>query len=188
MRTFIAIEIPKDIKKAIADYTDSVKGLFKDIKWVAPDNLHLTLKFLGNISETEFLKVCDCVSETVSNFNPFIMDLSHVGFYFSTKKARVIWIGADGGADNLIDLFQNLESCLEPAGFDRETRMFSSHLTIGRVKKFQRIIVPDKMPEFNPVTFEVKSIAVIKSTLTPHGPIYEKMFEGKLKQLSLSTK
>lgn len=186
MRTFIAVEIPKDIQKAIGDYVDSIMGSFKDIKWVSPGNLHLTIKFLGEVKESDLKNLNDCVEKAASDFSPFIMALSNIGFFPSSKNTKVIWIGADGGADNLLDLFQELENFLENLGFDREARAFSPHLTIGRVKKKKKHnypvnINPEELPEFEPVKFYVKSIAIIKSTLTPQGPIYEKLYEGKLK-------
>lgn len=185
MRTFIAAEIPNDVKQVIGNYIDSIQGSFKDVKWVSPENLHLTIKFLGEVKESNLKSLNDCVAEVSSDFSPFIMGLSNIGFFPSHNNLRVIWIGADGGADNLLDIFQELENCLEKLGFDREARTFSSHLTIGRVKRYKRIRRPEDLPEFNTVNFDVKSLSVIKSTLTPQGPIYEKLFESELKQSSI---
>jgi len=185
MRTFIAVEIPNNIQQTIGEYVASIKGLFEGVKWILPENLHLTIKFLGEVSESELENLIDCIEKTAADFSPFVMGLSHTGFFPSQKKPKVVWIGADDGADKLLDLYQELEDCLENAGYDRETRMFSPHLTIGRAKRYKRIRVPETLPEFGAVTFDVKNIAIIKSTLTPHGPIYEKLFEGGLKQLSL---
>lgn len=186
MRTFIAVEIPKDIQESIGDYIDSIQGSFKDVKWVSPENLHLTIKFLGEVKESDLKNLSDCVEKAASDFSPFSIGFSNIGFFPSSKNPKVIWIGADGGADNLLDLFQELENFLENLGFDREARTFSSHLTIGRVKKqkkhkYNRSINPEELPVFESVKFYVKSIAIIKSTLTPQGPIYEKLYEGKLK-------
>ena len=186
MRTFIAVEIPKDIQEAIGDYIDSIRESFKDVKWVSPENLHLTIKFLGEVKESDLKNLSGCVEKAASDFSPFSIDLSNIGFFPSSKNLKVIWIGTDGGADNLLDLFQELENFLENLGFDREARAFSPHLTIGRVKKKKKHkyhvnINPEELPEFKSVKFYVKSIAIIKSILTPQGPIYEKLYEGKLK-------
>ena len=184
MRTFISVELPKDIQNAIGDYVDNIRGLLNNVKWVSPHNLHLTIKFLGEVKETELESLSECVEKTASYFSPFVMGFSDIGFFPSRKNPKVIWIGADGGEHNLLDLFQELEHNLEDLGYDREARMFSPHLTIGRVKRYNKIVIPENLPDFKPVKFQVKSIAFIRSTLTPQGPIYEKLFEGELKKLS----
>jgi 2'-5' RNA ligase len=74
-----------------------------------------------------------------------------------------------------------MERCLENIGFEREAKTFSPHLTIGRAKKNRKVTVPERLPDFEPVTFEVRSISIMKSTLTPNGPLYEKLSESKLK-------
>ena len=181
MRTFIAVELPETVKSAIGNYIDSLCGLIDNVKWVAPANLHLTIKFLGEVKESDIKGISDCVSKTASESSPFVMGLSHIGFFPSRRNPRVIWLGADGGEECLIDLFHDLENHLDELGFDRESRTFSPHLTIGRVKRHERTTVPDDLPEFGPVTFDVDSVALIKSTLTPQGPIYSKLFQGGLK-------
>ena len=89
----------------------------------------------------------------------------------------MIWIGTDGGADILLELFQDLESRLEKAGFDRESKPFSPHLTIGRVRRNQKITVDGLLPNFEPCMFEVGGLAIMQSTLTPDGPVYERLAE-----------
>lgn len=180
MRTFIAVEMPEEIKQNVGQYIGSIRGIFKDVKWIPSYNLHFTIKFLGEVKKSELANLMDCISMTASEFTPFSMSLNCLGFFPSEKKPRVIWIGADGGADHLLEVFQTLENCLEKVGYDREARTFSPHLTIGRVRKERTVIVPDGLPEFKPVRFEINSLALIKSTLTPRGPIYEKAFESKL--------
>ena len=178
MRTFIAVDMPVEVKAAIGRYIESLRGTLTNVKWVAPENLHLTVKFLGEVKESVVRDIRNCVSKTASGFSPFMMGLSHMGFFPSSDQPRVIWISSDGGEDQLLDLFQHLENCLEDLGIDRESRTFSPHLTIGRVKRDRHIVVPDNTPEFEHVSFKVNSLALIRSTLTPEGPVYEKLFEG----------
>ncbi|MFC1551023.1 RNA 2',3'-cyclic phosphodiesterase [Candidatus Latescibacterota bacterium] len=187
MRTFIAVEIPAEIKNKIGRYADSMRDSFQNVKWVSPENLHLTLKFLGEINEEDVDSLIECMNPVFSDFRSFDLMLEHTGCFPSNKNPRVIWIGSDGGADNLLDIFQELEHCLETVGIDRDERMFSPHLTIGRVKRSHgkhgsHTTITGDIPEFEPATFRVNSIALIKSTLTPQGPIYEKLYEGKLKE------
>jgi len=182
MRTFIAVDLPVEVKTAIGRYIASLREIINNVKWVVPENLHLTVKFLGEVKEPVIRDITNCVDRTASGFSPFIMGLSHMGFFPSSERPRVIWLSSDGGEDQLLDLFQELENCLEDLGIDRESRTFSPHLTIGRVKHDHHIVVPDIIPEFEHVTFQVNRLSLIKSTLTPEGPVYEKLFEGLMNQ------
>jgi RNA 2',3'-cyclic 3'-phosphodiesterase len=183
MRTFIAVEVPKDVQRVVGDYIDSIKEIVHNVKWVEPQNLHFTIKFLGEVKNSDVKSIKDCVSHVASEFSPFAMGLSGTGFFPSEYRPKVIWIGADGGEDTLLDLYQDMERCIENIGFDREAKTFSPHLTIGRVKKFKNVDVPEGFPDFEPVMFNVSGLAVMKSTLTPDGPIYEKVFEAELKTI-----
>lgn len=183
MRTFIAIEIPGDIRKRLADYINMLDRLCgNNVKWVKEDNLHFTVKFLGEIEQNDLETVNRCVAETIADIEPFTVGLSDVGFFPSSRNPRVVWIGTDGGEDELLGIYQNLESCLESEGFDRDSKPFSPHLTIGRVKRNGKLVLPGTFVEFEPVKFEVSSLAVIKSSLTPDGPIYEKLSETRMVQ------
>ena len=186
MRTFIAVEIPEDVRQKIGRYVDSLRDSIQNVKWVSPENLHLTLKFLGEVNENDTDALIDCIRPIFSVFSSFELVLEHTGFFPSPKNPRVIWIGSDGGADNLLDIFHELEHCLEAFGIDRDERMFSPHLTIGRVKRNRGkhhapAAITGDIPEFESAAFRVNSIALIKSTLTSQGPIYEKLYEGTLK-------
>jgi 2'-5' RNA ligase len=180
MRTFIAVEVPKEIQERVGKYIASICALIPDVKWVVSENLHFTIKFLGEIEQTDFKNVRHCVEQAAREYGPFTMGLSGIGFFPSADRPKVIWIGADGGEDILFDLYQDMERCLENIGFEREAKTFSPHLTIGRAKKNRKVTVPERLPGFEPVMFEVRSISIIKSTLTPNGPIYEKLSEREL--------
>ena len=176
-RLFVGIPLPDDIRRRLAGLQTGVAGA----RWVAPENLHVTVKFLGDVKESVIEDIRKCVETTASKFSPFVMGLSHIGFYPSSDKPRVIWLSSDGGEDQLLDMFQELENCLEYLGIDRDSRTFSPHLTIGRVKRHRMIAIPDILPEFEHVSFKVTGLSLIKSTLTPEGPRYENMCEGELK-------
>jgi len=181
MRTFIAVEVPEDIQKIVGEYIDIIAGLVPDVKWVPEKNLHFTIKFLGEINDDVFPRVKECVEQVAKDYSSFTMGISGVGFFPTEDHPKVVWIGADGGVDHLLFLFQDMERCLEHIGFDRESKTFSPHLTIGRAKKFRKVTIPAGLPDFETAMFNVGSVAIMKSTLTPDGPIYEKLFECRLK-------
>lgn len=184
MRTFIAVNLPIEIQRAVGDYINSIKECMNGIKWVEPNNLHFTIKFLGEVENSDINKITACVSKVASEYGEFSIRLSDTGFFPSEFRPKVVWIGIDGGEDSLLDLYQDMEQCFEQYGFDREAKTFSPHLTIGRVKKFKNVTVPQSLPDFEPVKFTVSRLAVMKSTLTPEGPIYEKIFESELSKNS----
>ena len=184
MRTFIAVDVPDDVKMKVGDYLETLKETFdkRKVKWVLPENLHFTIKFLGEVKKSELENLIQCVSQTASRFDSFTLGLSGLGFFPSEHKPRVLWIGADGGADCLLEVYQDLESCLEAYGYDRDAKPFSPHLTVGRVRKHEKLIVPDRYDDFEPVYFQVEGLSIIKSNLTPQGPIYEKLFQSKFEK------
>ncbi len=173
-------EIPENVQKLVGGYIETLDGQFKHIKWVESHNLHFTIKFLGEVDASQLEKLRNCIDATATEVGPFRLHMNGVGFFPTEAKPRVIWIGSDGGASNLLELFQRLENHLEEAGFDREVRPFSPHLTIGRAKKEYTVKVPPRVSDFEGTEFMVGNIALIKSTLTPNGPIYEKQYEAAL--------
>jgi RNA 2',3'-cyclic 3'-phosphodiesterase len=180
MRTFIAVELPDDIRERIGTYIEAIEAGISGVKWVAPENLHLTIKFLGEIEPADVERLSHCVEQVAKECRSFTMGLSGIGFFPTEKHPKVIWIGADGGEDALLDLYQEMERCLEDIGYDREAKTFSPHLTIGRVKRDKKITIPGNLTDFEQVSFRVETIAIMKSTLTPEGPIYEKLSECML--------
>lgn len=184
MRTFIAVEIPDAVRQAIGTYIQHIERPFgRNVKWVATDNLHFTLKFIGEIGEEKIELVRRCMEASVAENSPFTLTIGGIGCFPSPQQLRVVWIGVDGGCEHLLDINQALESCLEPAGFDRDDKPYSPHLTIGRAKKDCRVCLPGGVPDFEPETFDVSGIAMFKSTLTPRGPVYDRLFECPFRRM-----
>jgi len=181
MRSFVAVDIPGAIKESVRDYVEGLKGSFGNVmKWVAPENLHFTIKFLGEISDAEAETVKRCMGKVAEDLTQFELTLEGVGFFPTAERPRIVWIGTDGGCEQLLEVNQLIESCLELEGFDRDDKPFSPHLTIGRVKKHKKLILPDRAPNFDAVTFEAGGISLVKSVLTPQGPIYETLYERQV--------
>ena len=177
MRTFIAVEIPGEIRRSLGEYTTMLRGMVPHVKWVSSENMHLTIKFLGEVNENRIGEITEFSELALKGFSPFTVEFSHLGFFPNSRTPRVIWIGTSGAVDKLLELYQDMEESLEKIGFDREAKTFSPHLTIGRAKHLARITVPSGIPEFEEVSFEVKGISLIKSTLTPQGPVYEQLVD-----------
>ena len=181
VRAFLAIDLDEDLKPKIYKLIKEFKKIDTKIKFVELENLHLTLKFYGDI-DTNGLDVLEkAIVKVVSEFEPFTIKITGCGAFPNTNRIKVIWVGIDD--DTILkDLHDKLDKEFVRLGFDKDKR-FSTHLTIGRMKSAKgKDKVKSTIEEFSDVEIgemEVDRIVLKKSTLTPAGPIYEdlKIFE-----------
>ena len=176
MRLFIAVEVPEDVKNHILSVEEQLKNKEDKIKWVKKENLHLTLKFLGEVSEQKTDNIMEALKEI--EFEKFEANLSELGAFPSMTYIRVLWVGLE--PHEKINLLQKqVEEKLQPLSFKKDDR-FHPHLTIARVKFIkhkQQFVENLKQIQVEKLTFPVDKIRLIKSTLTKHGPIYEVLQE-----------
>ena len=132
-RTFICLDLPETIRVQAEALQRRLAGLGDKIRWVNPRNLHLTLRFLGEISRSQVETVCLAVRCAAARVDVFPIHLSGTGCFPSPRRPRVFWIGV-ADASPLVRLFETIEEELVSAGFPREARPFSPHLTLGRVR------------------------------------------------------
>ena len=179
MRVFIAIDIDEEIRKGIADLQDELKSKVdikkSDVKWVNPKNMHLTLKFLGEIKDKAAVEVCNIAKEAAGRHKSFELDVESVGF-FGGKSARVLWVGTGKGQENLLELQKDLEQQLDSAGWPAEKRKFSGHLTLCRIRNSKAGVKLAQMTEgyrdFKLGSILAESVTVYQSELNPSGPVY----------------
>ena len=189
MRTFIAIELDKDIKEKIALIQQQLKQTNANVKWVKPENIHLTLKFLGEVNEEQLNKTKNILQDSIKEKRSFDMVISELGAFPKLESPRVIWIGIKNGVENVLDITSILEGELSRIDFPKEKRPFSGHITIGRVRSNKnRSELIEAVNKFNKeeqkeFSQTVKSIVLFKSTLTPKGPIYEALFTAIFKNI-----
>lgn len=175
MRTFIAVEVPDTTRDRIAQMINRLKTTGTDIKWVEPGNIHVTLKFLGNIETDQPAVIRDGLSAALDSAGAFDLKLGRVGAFPDLNRPRVFWVSVVEGRAELVAMQQRIETELHARGFVREERPFSPHLTIGRVRSPRGLakltdLVRDMAFETEP--FKVKRAAVVKSDLKPDGPLY----------------
>lgn len=174
MRTFIAVEIPDGQKKIVYNSIQEFKRLNLPVKWVAYENLHITLKFLGEIDENKLSQILPVLSEISNRTKSFTMQLENFGCFPSIRNPRVLWIGVSQGSDESISLATELENSLVKYGFKKENKKFHPHLTIGRIKTFCKVEhIINRTIKTDP--FNVNELILFKSTLLPAGAIYEKI-------------
>jgi 2'-5' RNA ligase len=187
MRCFIAIDISKDVKEGLAALQKELDGKVDikkgDVKWVEPENIHLTLKFLGEIKDEQVAEVCDIAKAVAGRHKGFDIDVEKVGS-FGGRSAKVVWVGAGKGADELIALQKDLDDQLEQAGYPKEDREFSAHLTLCRVrnpKAGMKLAEATKAyGDYKVGSISADSLCVYQSQLTPQGPIYTLLARHKL--------
>lgn len=188
MRTFIAIELPKEIKGSLSEVQDKLKTSGADVKWVNPQNIHLTLKFLGEIDDKNLGKITQILEEITQDKNPYPLRLSSIGAFPKINFPRVIWVGIDKGGTETKEIANALEENVAKIGIPKEDRPFSCHITLGRVKSalnreglVENLNNLTNYAEKLNLEFPVTKIILFKSTLTPKGPIYEALKEASLK-------
>ncbi|MCX5705663.1 MAG: RNA 2',3'-cyclic phosphodiesterase [Candidatus Omnitrophica bacterium] len=189
MRTFIAIELPKDIKDSLSRLINKLKETGADVKWVAPQNIHLTLKFLGERDDKKVKEISEILDEVARNHLAFQIQINALGAFPNLNSSRVIWVGIDQGDIETKNIFKDLEDLICKVGIPKEDRAFSSHITIGRTRSAKRLAeLSQVITSLNEsigrenLNFTAGSITLFKSTLTPKGPIYE-----ALKVVNLTT-
>ncbi|MGQ9465467.1 MAG: RNA 2',3'-cyclic phosphodiesterase [bacterium] len=174
MRTFIATEIPDHQKKIIWNFMQELKKMNLPIRWVDYENLHITLKFLGEIDENKLSQILPVLSEISNRTKSFTMQLENFGCFPSIRNPRVLWIGVSQGSDEIVSFATALENGFVKYGFKKENKKFHPHLTIGRIKTFCKIDDIINTP-IKTDPFTISEMTLFKSTLLPSGPVYERI-------------
>jgi len=179
MRCFIAIDIDKGIQAELGDLQQDLANRLdvrrSDVKWVRPEAMHLTLKFLGEIKDPEVVDVCEIVKTVCARHKAFDLAIRNVG-YFGGQSARVLWVGSGLDCPALLQLQEDIEEQLAQAGWPREGRKFSGHLTLCRVRNtragYKLAHMTEQYKDVDLGTMRCDSVCVYQSTLTAEGPIY----------------
>jgi len=136
LRTFIAVEMSPRVISRAGDLIDKLRVAAAEINWVRPQQMHLTLKFLGDVPDTDTPDICNVVRRVAASFEPFEITCRGAGAFPSAKAPKTLWIGIEDGADELKKLQAALDDALKTElGFAKEPRGFHPHLTLGRVKR-----------------------------------------------------
>lgn len=176
IRAFIAIEIPEGVKFFLKEIVAELKGFGKEVSWTRPEAIHLTLKFLGNVSQEMIQPIEEALKPAFSIQKPFSLTVSGMGAFPSLGKPRVIWAGLSDEARIVVPMATEVEALIEPLGFVREKRAFNPHLTLGRVKSSRlNADLLDAIRQNMTVTgpsFEADHAVLFQSILKPSGAVY----------------
>ncbi len=184
MRTFIAIELPQEIKDKLGRLQDKLKKCRADVKWVEPKNIHLTLKFLGEIKEERLNKINRIIEDIARNKFKFKVTLAGLGVFPSINHPKIIWVGIKDINNEIGLIAEELEEKLKSLDIPKEERQFLAHITLGRIKSplnINKLIgaldtLRDEFFKEN-FGFIADKITILKSTLNPGGPLYEHLKE-----------
>lgn len=189
MRLFVAIDIPTHTKNELISGYSEVKERLDTagrgaVKWVQPQNWHITLKFLGEVPEKLCERCTYILTSCAHQYTPFKMRIRHMGCFPTPKRPKVLWAGVEEAVETLSPMSACLEEAFEEIGIAREERGFHAHLTFGRVKKFTpgiaQAMVDCLSTRVQSDWFEVRNLNLYKSVLTPKGPIYSLIFKASL--------
>ncbi|MEW5702052.1 MAG: RNA 2',3'-cyclic phosphodiesterase [Candidatus Zixiibacteriota bacterium] len=175
MRSFIAINLPDDVKAEIDAIIDRLRPAGPPARWVPATNLHLTLKFLDEIREDQVQPITDAIARATAGARPFEIRLGGFGVFPNERKARVFWIAIESGFDILKPLATAMDDQLAPLGFAREARPFSAHITLARLREpgpADRLVKAASHMSYRSDPIPVREIDLMRSILSPKGAAY----------------
>ena len=189
VRSFIAIELPDELKAGLTQLQSRLKlGKQPWVKWVDPYSIHLTLKFLGTVAVDRIGEITRAMEAAARGISPFHLEVKELGVFPNLRRVQVAWVGVSGEVDKLSQLQQRIESNLADLGFAAESRPFTPHLTLARLRDWAS---PDERQRFGQLiagtkfeaayTIEVDAISLIRSQLTREGAIYSRISSVGLK-------
>ncbi|MBN1366821.1 MAG: RNA 2',3'-cyclic phosphodiesterase [Dehalococcoidales bacterium] len=182
IRSFIAIELPENVQKELTRLQNILKtGNPSWFRWVSPDSIHLTLKFLGDISSDKIEEITMAVKDASKDISQFSLQIEGLGVFPNLNRIQVVWVGLGGDLNILRELQKQIEINMAILGYPEERREFTPHLTLARVR-FQP--PPNELQKFTKTfnttvpgngKFSVTEINLTESQLTPHGAVYTKL-------------
>jgi RNA 2',3'-cyclic 3'-phosphodiesterase len=178
IRTFIAVTLPGPLTDLVSEIQKALKAHGLRISWVAPGNVHLTLKFLGDIESVDIDPIAAVMSECAQRIEPLTLSARGLGVFPDLRRPRVVWLGIMGDMPQLIAFQQDLDARLVALGkgrFKPEQRPFKGHLTLGRIKtRLDSAVLVKALRETgrDAHAFAVDAVHLIQSRLTPTGSIY----------------
>lgn len=180
IRSFLAFELPVDIKRIIMTVSENVRELPLNVRWLNVTNIHLTIVFMGDVQEEQVKPIQDIVKDVCQGYGSFSIGIKGIGLFGSRRNPRVLWIGLDGAIDRMGYFRDDLQKGLTPFGIKEEKRRFRPHLTLGRFRKGARTgtHLDDLLSKYHDLTSPeciIEELVLFKSDLKPGGAVYSKL-------------
>lgn len=178
IRAFIAVDLDDPVIEKVCNVVEILKSRITEIRWLRKENLHLTLKFLGNIAESQVEPITAALRHPLGLFSPCTISAKALGVFPDFRRPKILWVGLTG--DQLVQLAAEIESALMPIGFTPENRAFTPHLTIGRWREGSRPAKNlrqeiDSLNDFEFGACAVRQIVLFQSVLKPEGASYSEL-------------
>lgn len=184
IRAFIAIELTPELQEELSRVQAELKKSSADVKWIESKQIHLTLKFLGNISNRQAEETKKAMTKIAHHISTFRMSLSEIGAFPKIEYPRIIWVGVEEGRKQLKELNSMIENELGSLDFPKETKEFHPHVTLGRVKSSKnKLALKQHIESIGFVShneIEIKQLTLFESILTPEGPLYTPLYKAAL--------
>jgi 2'-5' RNA ligase len=185
VRTFIAVEIPAEVKSRASQLIAGLQTAGAKVTWVAPRNMHWTLKFLGDVDMLETPQICEAVARAVEPLTPFDVEVRGAGAFPDLLRPRTVWVGMGQGSAEMIELNAAIERELAKLGYPPDNRRFRPHLTIGRVRGAAAVEELGRLVEQNAAFASglstVYEVVIFSSQLSSQGPAHEPLAHAELK-------
>ena len=186
MRAFIAIELPESIRTRLGDLSARLRKYTGKASWVRPDRLHLTLRFLGEISGEQVKTLSENMTQTCGEVDAFTLTCEELGAFPNLRRPSVIWAGIGPLEPDLARVQAASEAGARAAGLPAEPKRFHPHITLARIKDPRNasplVDAVDSAGTFHAGAFTVSHVALFSSELTPRGPIYTRIREFPMKR------
>ena len=178
IRAFIAVDLDDPVIEKVCNVVEILKSRITEIRWLRKENLHLTLKFLGNIAESQVEPITAALRHPLGLFSPCTISAKGLGVFPDFRRPKILWVGLTG--NQLVQLTAEIESALMPIGFTPENRAFTPHLTIGRWREGSRPAKNlrqeiDSLNDFEFGACAVRQIVLFQSVLKPEGASYSEL-------------
>ena len=184
VRVFVALAIPAEVRAALGDAQARLKPAGADVKWVRPEAIHATLRFIGDTNEERVPVLGEAIAAAAAGVAPFALEARGAGFFPEESRPRVVWIGLGGDLPALLRLQARVEAEVVRVGYPAEGRPFSAHLTLGRVRSGKRVkelvLAAQEFSGWVLGAFPVDRVILYRSELRPQGAIYTRLIEQPL--------
>lgn len=179
MRCFVAVPLPEPVRGLLLRVQEALTRAEDEVKWVERENLHLSLKFLGEVTEEQVSRLTELLNAEAARWPKLRLSYGGIGAFPERGAPRIVWAGATGDLEKLAGLAVAIERAAEAVGVPREGRPFVAHVTLGRIrslrnlKRFQALVDNQRRVPLGEAV--VEKVVLYRSTLTPKGPIYEEL-------------
>jgi len=175
IRTFIAIELPAEVKRLVRQIQEKLGESTEGIRWVKDENLHLSVKFLGNVEENKINDISTAIENAAKDFSVIKLDTGQPGVFPNEKRPRVLWLGIEGDVEQFVRLSKTCESELSKLDYEKDEREIKPHITIGRIrdpKKQKGLVTVLRDLSVESIKFKADSLNLMRSELNQKGAVY----------------